>query len=264
MRIDRFDAGRIHADQRARLGIEYTDHDNERWGYIRIREAMAFGEIVRASKTADLLSQSPGEVSAASPVGSDVLHAENDFIVSSVTQDLTGAIGFISEGAGAGQIFYIIENTDDRAKVFVLTGNTNRSRNRGWAVALTTGSRFDLLFPGEGRQGDGTGDFVEGVIQYDATAADIGKFCWVKRSGLSPVKFDVSGTDATAGGDVVPAAGGLAVGASASSKRIGKALAGTDHLTADGIAMVNLDIPTGALSYNFSDDTNGYNEVTIR
>ena len=264
MRIERFDYGQIHADQRARLGIEYTDHNGERWGYIRIREAMTFGEIVRGSKTGDLLSQSPGEVSANSAIGSDVLTAADDFIVSSVTQDLTGALGFISEGPGIGQIFYILENDANQAKVFVLTGNTNRARNTGWVTALTDASRFDLFFPGEGRQGDGTADLVEGVMQVSAGAADIGKFCWVKRSGLSPVKFDFDGTNATGGGDVVPAAAGLAIGSNGSSKRIGKALAATDHLTADGVGIVNLDIPTGPLSHAFSNAENGYNQVTIR
>ena len=207
MRIERFDYGAIHADQRARLGIGYTDHNGERWGYIRIREAMKFGEIVRSSKMADLVTTNPGEVvSPFAAVGSDRLPTTDGFQLSSVTQDLTGAIGIITAGGGIGQQFYILENDDDSAKVFVLTGNTNRARNKGWVTALDTDSRFVLVFPGEGRQSDGPTNLIAGVMQADAGSADLGKFCWVKRSGLTPVLADGSQRDLTEGDNVIPSA----------------------------------------------------------
>ena len=263
MDFSRFDYGAIHPDQRARLGIGITDINGERWGYIRIREVMSFGQVVRGSKHADLVTPA-GTVSAAAAIGTDKLTTVNGFVLSGVTQDLRGALGYISDGAGQSQQFYILENTDDVAKVFVLTGNTNRNKNQGWVAALDTTSRFILYFPGEGRQGDGTSDIVEGIIQTDAAAADLGKFCWVKRSGVTPVRLDVSATDLTAGGLVVPTAGGLVQGATTSSRAIGQALGATSTLDADTLGLVNLHIDDGPLSYNRANTKNAFNEVTIR
>ena len=41
MDFSKFDYGVLHEDQRARLGIGITDINGERWGYVRIREAMS-------------------------------------------------------------------------------------------------------------------------------------------------------------------------------------------------------------------------------
>ena len=264
MDFSRFDYGAIHPDQRARLGLGIRDVNGERWGYIRVREAMSFGQVARASKHADLVTTDPGAVSQTIATGSDKLTTSNGFVLGGVEQDLRGAVGYISDGAGQSQQFYILENTDDVAKVFVLTGNTNRNKNQGWVAALNTTTRFLLVFPGEGRQGDGTADIVEGVMQADATAADLGKFCWVKRSGITPVRVDASATDLTSGGQVVPTAGGLVQGATNSSRAIGQALGATSTLDADTLALVNLHIDDGPLSYAYSNEKNAFNEVTIR
>ena len=265
MDFSRFDYGVLHEDQRARLGIGITDINGERWGYIRIREAMDFGQVVRSSKHADLVTTSPGVVSAAAPIGSSRLPTTNGFQLSDVTQDLRGALGYISDGTGIGQQFYVLENTNDVATVFVLTGNTNRNNNTGWATALDNTSRFLLFFPGEGRQGDGTSDVVEGVMQAKATSEDIGRFCWVKRSGVTPVLADGSGTDLTAGGRVVPTDGGLVQGVTDASLEIGQALAETSYGDAeDYLALVNLAIPDGPLSYAYANTRNAFNQVTVR
>ena len=85
MRIERFDYGRIHADQRARLGIGYTDNYGERWGYIRIREAMKFGQVARSSVMADLVTTDPAVVVSPFPgIGSDQLPTTDGFVLSSV------------------------------------------------------------------------------------------------------------------------------------------------------------------------------------
>lgn len=264
MNFSRFDYGVVHEDQRARLGIGITDINGERWGYVRIREAMQFGQVVRSSIHTDLVSTNPGAVTENAPVGSTRLTTDNGFQKSSVTQDLRGVIGYISQGKGAGQQFYILENTDDTARVFVLTGSTNRNQNKGWVTALDNTSKFLLFFPGEGRQGDGVTDLVEGIIQTEATAADIGKFCWVKRSGVTACLADFDGPDIAAGGIVVPTADGLVAGSADSPAGIGQGLAATDQLTANALALVNLDIPDGPLSYTYANATNGYNQVTIR
>ena len=264
MDFSRFDYGVVHEDQRARLGIGITDINGERWGYIRIREAMKFGQVVRSSKHADLVTTNPGEVSATAPVGSTRLTTDNGFQLAGVTQDLRGAIGYISQGKGAGQQFYILENTDDVAKVFVLTGSSNRNKNKGWVTELDNTSRFLLFFPGEGRQGDGTTDLVEGIIQTDASSEAVGKFCWVKRSGVTACLADFDGTDVAAGGIVVPAADGLVAGHNTSARGIGQGLAATDQLTADALALVNLNIPDGPLSYAYANTKNGFNQATIR
>ena len=264
MDFSRFDYGVVHEDQRARLGIGITDINGERWGYIRIREAMSFGQVVRSSLHTDLVTTNPGEVLANAPVGSDKLTTTNGFQLSNVTQDLRGAIGYISAGSGAGQQFYILENNDDTAKVFVLTGSTNRNQNKGWVTELNNTSRFLLFFPGEGRQGDGATDLVEGIIQTNTTSADIGKFCWVKRSGVTACLADFDGTDIAAGGIVIPTAGGLVAGSTDSPAGIGQGLAATTGLEANALALVNLNIPDGPLSYAYANVTNGYNQVTIR
>lgn len=266
MDFSRFDYGVLHEDQRARLGIGITDINGERWGYIRIREAMSAGHIVRASTTADLGAANPIVVTAASPIGSDKITTTDGFVVSNVTQDLRGCLGWISAGGGIGQQFYILENDDDTAKVFVLTGNTNRNKNHGFPVALDTDSRVTLLFPGEGRQSDGLSDIVQGVMMETATADDIGKFCWVKRSGLAPIRVDASGMDLALGGIVVAADNGLAVGHDTAARGIGRALAPSTNIqdAEDYIAFVHLDIPDSPLSYAYANTQNGYNLVTVR
>ena len=266
MDFSRFDYGVLHEDQRARLGIGITDINGERWGYIRIREAMGTGHIVRASTTADLGAADPIVVTAASPIGSDKITTLNGFVVSNVTQDLRGCLGWISAGAGIGQQFYILENDDDTAKVFVLTDNTNRNKNYGFPVALDTDSRVTLLFPGEGRQSDGLSDIVQGIMMTGATVDDIGKFCWVKRSGLAPVRVDAASANLTLGDIVVAGDNGLAVGHNTAAQAIGRGVAIGDNIgdTKDYIAFVHLDIPDSPLSHAYANTQNGYNLVTVR
>ena len=264
MDFSRFDYGALHEDQRARLGIGITDINGERWGYVRVCAAMKFGEVVRSSVHADLVTTNPGAVSAVAPVGSNKLTTDDGFQFSSVTQDLRGAIGYISQGKGAGQQFYILENNDDTAKVFVLTGSTNRNQNKGWVTDLDNTSKFLLFFPGEGRKGNGVSSLVEGIIQTEATSEDIGRFCWVKRSGVTACLADFDGTDIATGGIVVSAGDGGVAGHDSSAQGIGRGLAATDQLTADALALVSLDIPDGPLSYAYANTQNGYNLVTIR
>ncbi len=264
MDFSRFDYGALHEDQRARLGIGITDINGERWGYIRIREAMKFGMVVRSSVHTDLVTANPGAVSADAPIGSDKLTTENGFQLSSVTQDLRGAIGYISAGTGASQQFYILEHDDDTAKVFVLTGSTNRNKNKGWITELDNTSKFLLFFPGEGRKGKGTSDLVEGIIQTVATSEDVGKFCWVKRSGVTACLANYGGTAVTVGGIVVPTESGWVVGHASSARGIGRGLAAATGLSDRALALVSLDIPDGPLSYAYANTQNGYNLVTIR
>ena len=279
MDFSRFDYGALHEDQRARLGIGITDINSERWGYIRVREAMKFGQVVRSSKHADLVSTNPGEVSAATSVGSDKLTTDNGFQRSSVTQDLRGALGLITTGDGVGQNFYILENDNNTAKVFVLTGSSNRNKNAGWATRLTTASRFLLFFPGEGRQGDGLDDIVEGVIQTDVGSDDLGKFCWVKRSGATPVLVDGDGTAIAAGEPIIQAGAGEVEGLTTASAAqaadintareeaagvLGRTLAGDFSGNTSRLVLANLNIPDGPLSYAYARATNAFNEATIR
>ena len=264
MDFSRFDHGVVHEDQRARLGIGITDINGERWGYIRIREAMSFGRVVRSSVHVDLITGNPGAVTGSAPVGSDKLTTDNGFQRSGVTQNLRGALGYISQGKGAGQQFYILENNDDVAQVFVLTGSTNRNQNTGWVTDLDTTSKFLLFFPGEGRKGNGVTSLVEGIIQTEATSEDIGKFCWVKRSGVTACLLDSTGTDIAVGGIVVAAADGKVAGHNSSAQGIGRGLATTDQLQADALALVSLDIPDGPLSYTYANTQSGYNSVTVR
>ena len=79
MDFSRFDHGVLHEDQRQGSALEITDINGERWGYIRVREAMKFGQVVRSSKHADLVTTDPGAVSAAAPAGSSRLTTDNGF-----------------------------------------------------------------------------------------------------------------------------------------------------------------------------------------
>ena len=279
MDFSRFDYGALHEDQRARLGIGITDINGERWGYIRVREAMKFGQVVRSSKHTDLVTTNPGEVFAAASVGSDKLTTNNGFQLSNVTQDLRGAIGLITTGDGVGQNFYILENDNNTAKVFVLTGSSNRNKNAGWVTRLTTASRFLLFFPGEGRQGERLNDIVEGVIQTDVGSNDLGKFCWVKRSGATPVLVDGDGTAISAGESIIQAGGGevegltTAIGNEAADINtareeaagvLGRALAGDFSGNTSRLVLAHLNIPDGPLSYAYARTTNAFNEATIR
>ena len=279
MDFSRFDYGALHEDQRARLGIGITDINGERWGYIRVQEAMKFGQVVRSSKHADLVTTNPGEVAATAAVGTDKLTTDNGFQLANVTQDLRGALGLITAGGGVGQNFYILENDNNTAKVFVLTGSSNRNKNAGWVTGLTTASRFLLFFPGEGRQGDGLDDIVEGVIQTDVGSEDLGKFCWVKRSGATPVLVDGDGTAISAGGPIIQAGGGevegLTTAAAAAAEDInlarteaagvlGRALAGDFSGNTSRLILANLNIPDGPLSYAYARTKNAFNESTIR
>ena len=264
MDFSRFDYGAVHEDQRARLGIGITDVNDERWGYVRIREAMQFGMVVRSSVHDDLVTPDPGAVVKDAPAGTDRLPTENGFQLSGVTQDLRGALGYISEGTGAGQQFYILENNKDTAKVFVLTGSSSRNQGKGWVTGLDSTSKFVLFFPGEGRKGNGVASLVEGIMQADATSEDIGKFCWVKRSGVTACLVNQpAGRSITVGGTVVSAMGG-GVAAHETESNIGRGLAANNNLTVDALALVSLNVPDGPLSYAYANTQNGYNQVTIR
>ena len=264
MDFSRFDYGNLHEDQRARLGIGITDINGERWGYVQIAETMKFGQVVRSSVHTDLVSRDIGRVWEDIPAGSDGLMSEGGFQRSGVSQDLRGALGYIAEGKGAGQQFYIIENNDDMAKVFVLTGSTNRNQNKGWVTGLDATSKFLLFFPGQGRKSDHQGDLIEGVIQTDVSSDDIGKFCWVKRSGLTPCLARIDSGIILPGTTVIATEDGFVAGHGATGLPIGRGLASTEFLEDRALALVSLDIPDGPLSYTYPHTTNPFNEIVIR
>ena len=69
--------------------------------------------------------------------------------------------------------------------------------NPGWAVALSTTSRFRLTMPGLGMIGDVslTGDenpIVEGFSRVEITADNKDQFGWLQQSGLCPCILDYS------------------------------------------------------------------------
>ena len=127
---------------------------------------------------------------------------------------------------------------------------------------MDNSSKVQLFFPGEGRKGDGSAGLVEGIMQADATSEDIGKFCWVKRSGVTPC-LALAGNVINVGWVISPARDGR-VGGDQTESNIGQGLAATNKLTADALALVNLDIPDGPLIYAYANTQNGYNQVTIR
>ena len=271
MRVDKFDAGRIHDEQRARLGIDYIDHHGDYWTYAKINEAWKPGSVVRAAKAADMLTTNPIVVTAISPIKDDKIRTTNGFVKNNVEVNCRGAIGIISAGGGINQNFYIVKNDKNIAQVYVLTSSVMWRSKSGWAVALNTASRVTLAFPGWAMQGDGysSDDIVIGVAQVEAVAADIGKYCWLKRTGISPILVDGNGQALGEGAEFIGVANGEVAGlpstddADATVSALGRMLYDISG-SGSQLGMAILNIPASGPSYNMANTENGYNEVVVR
>lgn len=212
-----FDYGlTLHETQHLAVGQSVVDPQGNRWGYVQIGEATGSPHRVLRSKVhADIMSAGNGVVNAAQTVGSRRLT-----VASTTNRDFrssygpfVGARGVISEGGGVGQRFTVVRVLS-ATEVEV---DVHGSSNGGWITALTTSSRFYLWFPGQAMQGDGIADIVEGICHCQAAAADVGKFTYVQRSGVSLVRVDNSGNDIGAETPIIPTAAGLVQGITAGS-----------------------------------------------
>ena len=213
------DTRKLHDVQEHALGYVGRDGIGQKWSYVQFREVVDVGERVRDSVHTDLIAtDDPGTVAVAADVGADILEDTGKFPMSS---DLTGCIGAIVVGEGAGQHFTVMSRIDsDKLRVKVLTAPSafNDREDGGWQTALDTTSQYRLFFPGAVRQGDGVNDIVRGYTQVAVTADDLNKYGWVQQTGIGFKKLDVSAdgdADRTAlsvGDRIVAAAAGLAHG----------------------------------------------------
>ena len=263
----------LHRVQEHRLGDWAFNADGDEYSYVQFMEAISVGHYVRDAVPSDLVSA--GAVVASADIGSNILKDTGEF----TNDDYVGAIGYIYEGHGKGQTFYIREMLDkDTIEIFViatLAGFPSRNSNGGWLTALSSLSRYRLSFPGRVYQGDGLTDVVRGVSEVEVESTDVEKFGWVKRIGLGFPKLDASSANVPViGEDVIPAAGGLVTGFTAAAttadeaaKGIGKSLNGDivgQATTDDSLIPVQLDIRNRTLSYRFPHRTAARNNVTVQ
>ena len=277
MIVESFDPMELHDVQKYAVGQEVLDIVGNRWGYMRIREASGGRyRLMRSTEHTDVMSAGVGVVAAAEAIGSTrltVAATTNRDFREAYLPVAVGCLGTITTGAGVGQSFWITARVSaTEVQVQVIGSNQDSG---GWNTALTTASRFSLFFPGEARQGDGTTDFVEGVLHEEAASTDVGKYGYVQRSGLCPVTIDASGNNLGIALPFIAAGAGLVQGmpqpgtanaaadlaaATAGANVLGRVIAdqGSD---AQVLAMLN--IPGPGVSRNAANKSNAFNDTII-
>lgn len=203
--------------QRNTLGIWVPDPDDGYWVYGQYWENGNYktGHVLRHAAGVDLLSDADGAVSESIPAGATYLVTAGKF---GNSLKLKGAIGYIYDGAGEGQTFYIretIKGDINRVEIGILSSATRRPRAPGWDIALDTTSRFRLWLPGRFYFGDGLAtDLTAGVCQTELTVDDGYKpFGWAKcEGGAFALQDDNAANRLTLNSPVLHRAGGLVEG----------------------------------------------------
>lgn len=253
--------------QREQLGYAAAGriHGNLIYGQFVEPTTLGVGQLVRHADSADLLKTSEANVSTegeanvttASAVGSTYLHCAGLFD----GKDWRGARGYISDGAGQGQSFYIanmIDGESDYVEVTVLSGNNRRDRVPGWKEALNTTSQFRLWFNGKFYQGDGNaGDRNAGFLLSEVIpTADYQPYGYVVAVGEVDASFDQGGTDISDGGLVIASSAGQVQGGGTSTAnlrdKVGWGLAQTNDLDADELVSIDADVKIWSPSYAYN------------
>ena len=213
-----FDDGHgLTGAQHNTLGIWVPDPEDGYWVYGQYWENGTYktGHVVRHAAGADLLSDADGAVNETIAAGATTLVTDGKFS----GKKLKGALGYVYDGAGEGQTFWITDDLKDdanRVEISILAGPTSRPRTPGWAVALDTTSKFRLWFPGRFYFSDGaTTDLTAGVCQTELTVTnDYKPFGWAKcEGGAFALQDDDATNRLTFNGPVLHAADGLVEGA---------------------------------------------------
>ena len=283
MILSDFDYGMsLHDTQHFALGQEVYDSQGNRWGYAQIEEVSGGAHrLMRSKEHADFMSANSGATpnfAAAQGIGTDritVANTTNANFAASTIKNIIGALGVITTGPGLGQEFWVkrVVSATEIA-VEVVRGDDGNGK---WGTALTTASKFALWFPGEVYQNDGVGNFIEGVLHYNAVTADIGKFAYLQRSGRGLITLDVSAGAPGAGDLLVPVASGLvdamtapgtadAAAILAAAKNAASAIGRAVHDiagTTDSAILASLNIPAVGVSFAGARTQNPYNRVTI-
>ena len=264
----------LHDDQKMRLGQTLYDENDDRWSYVEFDEVCGAGEHVRDSLLADLIpsghiSGGEGSVSSASPIGTKFLNDTGAF-----TKDIVGAIGFISGGTGIGQVFAITKMIDDnqnKVEVALISTATGVPGKQGWEVALSTTSKYRLIFPGRVQQGDGPGDNTRGVTPIPVTIPTGQKrYGYVRQTGLGYGKIDASAEAISVTESIIAASNGLFEGTSSTpttaevDRKLGKALLGDIDSSSDILAPFDFQINNTVRSYKQAQTDHPFNEVVIR
>ena len=264
--------------QRNTLGIWVPDAEDGHWVYGQYWENGDYktGHVVRHAAGADLLSDADGAVSENIAVGANYLVTDSKF----ANKDFRGAIGYIYDGTGEGQTFYIrrmIPGDSDRVEIGVLSSAAKRPRTPGWDIALDNTSKFRLWLPGRFYFSDGAAtDLTAGICQTELTVTDDYKpFGWAKCEGGAFALQDDSDTNTpfTVNDPVIPLVGGLVTGPASTitvanlNARIGRAdFASLDHGTdtTDTLVSVTLDnIPRRRPSFSREGEGHSGNRVNI-
>lgn len=264
--------------QRNTLGIWVPDAEDGHWVYGQYWENGTYktGHVVRHAAGTDLLSDADGAVSEDIAAGANYLVTDGKF----ANKDFRGAIGYIYDGAGEGQTFYIrrmIPGDSNRVEIGVLSSAATRPRTPGWDIALDNTSKFRLWLPGRFYFSDGAAtDLTAGICQTELTVTDDYKpFGWAKCEGGAFALQDDSdaNTPFAVNDPVIPLDGGLVTGPANTATvanlnaRIGRAdFASLDHGTdtTDTLVSVTLDnIPRRRASFSREDEGHSGNRVNI-
>ena len=239
--LNDFDNGHGLTDsQKNTLGIWVPDPSDGDWCYGQFYGNGAYntGCLVRHATSNDLVgSATGGTVTEPIPIGADYLADTGEF----ASSDVRGAIGYIYDGAGAGQTFYVrrmIPGDNDRVEIVLLSSPTARPRTTGWAVALAGTSLYRMWLPGRFYLSSNNQNLDAGLVQTTLTVtADFKPFGWVKCSGRGAGRLYDGFTGLTASNPyVIPHADGELNGGGAPS---------AIHLR-DAVGRVTMPVPTVA------------------
>ena len=241
-----------------RLGSDVLDTRGGRWIYVQFQATGTIGQTYRDAGSLEIVGASPGVVAAASAVGSRILNITGEFN----DADYEGAVGQVGDGGGHGQAFYITDPMPDNADIaeIALIGDStgtpyNDPNNPGWATALTTASRVQMVAPGFGLLGGAAFQFIRGVLQRDVVTADLNKFGYVLAEGIGVARLDQSsGNTPVPAEPIIPVASGLVTGvgtitATQAASSIGESLFGNIAYTGDDLIWVALNIKRQTQSF---------------
>ena len=269
-----FDDGHgLTESQRNTLGLWVPDADDGHWVYGQFWENGDYktGHVIRHAAGADLLSDADGSVNVTIAQGATILETDAKF----ANKDLRGAIGYIYDGTGEGQTFYIrrmIPDDNDKVEITLLAATTSRPRTPGWATALDNTSKFRLWLPGRFYFSDGAAtDLTAGIVQTDLTVtAQYKPFGWAKAEGGAFALRDENGTQFTQNGLVIPLDGGLVNGATVSAANLNLYIGRANFVTVDSAGTADLlaavdvtNIPRRRPSYSREGEGHSGNTVNV-
>ena len=270
--IINFDEGfQLSDSQKATLGEKRVDIHGNIWSHTQFHEVgIKPGHWVRTAMHSDEIGAigTSANVTAtrAQAIGTTRLQARRKFGSGTVKKNLRGAVGNIYDGDGEGQTFYVNSVVDSNTLDITLISTADgfpEHDNPGWAIALTTSSKFRLTMPGLGMLGDVTltgteTPIVEGFSRVEITADNKDQFGWVQQSGLCPCILDFS-AGVPGPGDLVMITGGGLV-----TKFVVPDLGATVNAATVNAVIRNLEkAVTGIIGRCYSGPLGGSNDAMI-